>query len=156
VIENPAPPEPRWAVLPTSKYTGSVASRRDSQDAPTLGGVPLWINLRNEVGEARLARQFGPDFLLRAPREVGDLYSDCTLGNKRLAEVQVEYRGVGRGRMAGWIYLISEHGGSCGLPACYVGPPESPESIEAWRRQIVEHFNAIGDADQARRYSPEF
>jgi hypothetical protein len=129
--------------------------------APTVFGVPLWRGVRWRIGKKYLPKD--RDFRRRVlvqwrDARLGDLYSDCSGLNRRLAAVEPEYRIVNRrgGKVLMDLEFTAEDGSSCSFYHCGVGPPLTYEQAERFRSELVEEERAKGDPEGfAQQYSPE-
>ena len=128
--------------------------------APLVFGFPAWIGLTKRVGKTHLTRE--RDFRHRIlvdwrDGKIGDLYSDCSGFNHRLAAVDPAYRRVGRGKGEVLMDLdfIAKDGSSCSFFHCGVDLPISFEEAERWRQWLVRKALAEGDHQRARIWSPE-
>ena len=129
--------------------------------APTIFGFPLWRGLKRRVGKKHLPKD--RDFRRRVlvqwrNARIGDLYSDCSGLNRRLAAVEPIYRVVNRrgGEVLIDLEFAAEDGSSCSFFHCGVGPPLTYEEAERYRSELVEQERTKGDPQGfARRYSPE-
>jgi len=127
---------------------------------PLIFGVPAWTGLTKRVGKKRLTRK--RDFRRRIlvdwrEAKIGDLYSDCSGLNHRLAAVDPAYRSVGRGngKVLMDLDFIAEDGSACSFFHCGVDLPISYEEAERWRNWLVRKYQAQGNHQRAREWSPE-